>query len=37
MIGHAVEFETWRSLTRREGLDDADAVELMVSLARAVH
>lgn len=37
VIGHAVEFETWRSLTRREGLDDADAVELMVSLARAVH
>jgi AcrR family transcriptional regulator len=37
VIGHAVEFETWRSLTRRQGLDDTDAVELMVSLARAVH
>jgi AcrR family transcriptional regulator len=37
VIGHAVEFETWRSLTRREGLDDTDAVELMVSLTRAVH
>jgi len=37
VIGHAVEFETWRSLTRREGLDDIDAVELMVSLARVVH
>ena len=36
VIGHAVEFETWRSLTRREGLDDADAAETMVSLARAV-
>jgi AcrR family transcriptional regulator len=37
VIGHAVEFDTWQSLTRREGLADADAVELMVSLARAVH
>ena len=37
VIGHAVEFDTWQSLTRREGLDDAEAVELMVSLARAVH
>jgi AcrR family transcriptional regulator len=37
VIGHAIDFDTWRSLTRREGLDDADAVELMVSLARAVH
>jgi AcrR family transcriptional regulator len=36
VIGHAVEFETWRSLARREGLDDAAAAETMVSLARAV-
>jgi hypothetical protein len=36
-IGHAVEFDTWRSLIRHEGLDDSEAVELMVSLARAVH
>jgi AcrR family transcriptional regulator len=36
VIGHAVEFETWRSLARREGLDDAVAAETMVSLARAV-
>jgi AcrR family transcriptional regulator len=36
-IGHAVEFDTWRSLTRHQGLDDAGAVELMVSLVRAVH
>jgi AcrR family transcriptional regulator len=35
-IGHAVEFETWRSLARREGLDDAVAADAMVSLARAV-
>jgi hypothetical protein len=37
VIGHAIEFDTWQSLTRREGLDDGEAVELMVSLARAVH
>ena len=36
VIGHAVEFETWRSLARREGLDDVDAAETMVSFARAV-
>ena len=36
VIGHALEFETWRSLARREGLDDAVAAETMVSLARAV-
>jgi len=36
VIGHAVEFETWHSLARRQGLDDAVAVETMVSLARAV-
>jgi AcrR family transcriptional regulator len=31
-IGHALAFPTWRSLTREQGLDDADAVELMVGL-----
>ena len=36
VIGHAVEFETWRSLTRREGLDDVVAAETMMSFARAV-
>ena len=36
VIGHAVEFETWRSLARREGLDDVVAAAAMVSLARAV-
>ena len=35
-VGHAVEFETWRSLVRREGLDDAEAAEAMVQLARAL-
>jgi AcrR family transcriptional regulator len=35
VIAHAVEFETWRSLARRGGLEDAVAAETMVSLARA--
>ena len=34
-IGHAIGFETWRSLTR-EGLTDRDAAEVMVYLARAL-
>jgi hypothetical protein len=29
-IGHALDFETWRSLARRQGLADEQAVELMV-------
>ena len=35
-IGHAVAFETWRSLTRREGLVDRDAVDVMMRLVRAI-
>ena len=34
-IGHALRFDTWRSLTQFEGLDDARAADLMVDLARA--
>ncbi len=34
-IGHALRFDTWRSLARDEGLDDAGAAELMVELVRA--
>jgi len=35
-IGHALSFETWRSLSREQRLDDAQAVELMCGLvARA--
>ena len=34
-IGHALRFDTWRSLARVEGLDDAAAANLMVDLARA--
>jgi AcrR family transcriptional regulator len=31
-IAHALEFETWRSLVRRQGLDRDDAIELMTRL-----
>ena len=31
-IGHALAFTTWRSLALDEGLDDAQAVELMARL-----
>jgi AcrR family transcriptional regulator len=33
LIGHALDFTTWRSLVRNQGLDDEEAVELMVGLA----
>ena len=36
VIGHALEFATWRSLARTHGLDDAAAADLMVRLARVV-
>jgi AcrR family transcriptional regulator len=31
-IAHALEFETWRSLVRRQGLDRDQAIELMAGL-----
>jgi AcrR family transcriptional regulator len=34
-IGHALEFETWRSLVRGQGLRQSQAVELMVAFVRA--
>ena len=34
-LRHAVDFRTWRSLTRDNGLSNRDAVELMVALAEA--
>jgi AcrR family transcriptional regulator len=36
VIGHALEFDTWRSLVRCQGLADAEAAQLMVRLARVV-
>jgi AcrR family transcriptional regulator len=35
-LGHALDFDTWRSLERRQGLGRAAAVELAVSMVRAV-
>jgi AcrR family transcriptional regulator len=34
-IGHALAFPTWQSLAREQGLDDADAAELMCRLVAA--
>jgi AcrR family transcriptional regulator len=34
-IGHALSFDTWRSLARIEGLDDGEAAGLMVNLVRS--
>ncbi len=33
-IGHALDFGTWRSLVRQQGLDDEQAIELMVGTVR---
>jgi AcrR family transcriptional regulator len=33
-LGHALDFQTWRSLVRQQGLDDEQAVELMVKMVR---
>ena len=33
-IGHALDFQTWRSLVRQQGLGDEQAVELMVKMVR---
>ncbi len=35
-VGHALDFETWRSLVRRQGLPEAEAVSAMVQLVAAV-
>ena len=34
-IGHALAFPTWRSLTREQGLDNAQAAELMCKLVKS--
>ena len=33
-LGHALDFQTWRSLVRQQGLDDAQAVVLMAKMVR---
>ena len=35
VIGHALDFQAWRSLAVRQGLDDSAIVELMVELVEA--
>jgi AcrR family transcriptional regulator len=35
-IGHALDFGTWRSLVRQQGLDDEQAVEVMVGTVRCL-
>ncbi len=35
-IGHALDFETWRSLTRRQGLTRKQAVDAMLSFVASV-
>jgi AcrR family transcriptional regulator len=37
-LGHALDFQTWRSLVRQQGLNEEQAVEVMVGMARcAMH
>jgi AcrR family transcriptional regulator len=33
-LGHALDFQTWQSLARRQGLGDEQAVEMMVCMVR---
>lgn len=35
-VGHSISFGTWQSLVRAQGLEDSEAVELMVRLIRSV-
>lgn len=35
-LGHALDFSTWRSLVREQGLEDRQAVKLMVRLVKSV-
>ena len=34
-VGHALDFATWRSLTREQGLETDESVELMIALVAA--
>jgi AcrR family transcriptional regulator len=33
-LGHALDFQTWRSLVRQQGLNDEQAIEVMVGMVR---
>src|ERR687894_2257994 len=33
-LGHALDFQTWRSLVRQQGLSDEQAIEVMVGMVR---
>lgn len=35
-IAHALDFQTWRSLVRQQGLDDEQAVEIMALMVRCL-
>lgn len=35
-LAHAVDFQTWHSLTRRQGLDDGEAIEVALAAARCL-
>jgi AcrR family transcriptional regulator len=37
VLGHAIAFSTWKSLTREQGLDKKTAVKLMGALVDAAH
>lgn len=35
-IGHAIDFVTWRSIVRQQGLEDAQAVAVMMAMVRCL-
>jgi len=36
LIGHAIAFQTWKSLVREQKLNEADAIDLLVRTARCI-
>jgi AcrR family transcriptional regulator len=36
ILGHALDFQTWRSLVRQQGLDDERAIEVVVAMVRCL-
>jgi AcrR family transcriptional regulator len=36
VLGHALDFQTWRSLVRQQGLDDERAIEVVVAMVRCL-